>query len=353
MSSALSGKIVFASGKHGDYDLWSLDLDAGRLGQLTSGSFWNDKPRWSPDGQWVVFVSNAGGTPDVYKLHCDGGEAIPLVQNDRWNDFPAFSPDGKQLGYISNVSGNNDLFIADADGNAPRQITTYEGNDGSFAWMPDGTSVVFSSDRSGNADIWRMDLRTGDKQQLTVDPGMDVYPAPSPDGRLIAFVSNRQFAPDTCRTAWSDRDLDVWMMTADGKHKARITENQGSDRCVAWSPGGRHLIYTATRSENAAERLRIVDVGGLLAAYETDNEEAIQQAAAKLRATSVDFDRRDLEAEIDARRHPLFLTSLLPDFLVRPIYGEAYFGSERYPHWIASTRPPHVQTFEEAVDTVG
>ncbi|MBN1341965.1 MAG: PD40 domain-containing protein [Phycisphaerae bacterium] len=353
MSSRLTGKIVFASGKHGDYDIWALDLDGKRLKQLTSGKFWNDKPRWSPDGKWVVFVSNAAGTPGIYKMPADGGQAVPLICDGRWNDFPAFSPDGTRLGYVSNVSGNNDLFIADVDGCDPRQITTYEGDDSSFAWMPDGKSVLFSSDRSGNADVWRLDLRTGDKQQLTTDPGMDIAPAPSPDGKYVAFVSNRQFDPESCRTEWSDRDLDVWMMTIGGKHKVRLTDNQGSDRCVAWSPNGRHLVYAASKSSDAAERLRIVDVTSLLDAYRSDDEETIQRAADKLRKTSLDFDRRDLEAEIDARRHTFLLTSFLPDFIVRPLYGDAYFGSERYPDWVATPRPKHIQTWEEAVDSVG
>ncbi len=349
MAMNLSGKIVFASGKQGDYDVWAMDLDSKRLWQLTFGNFWNDKPRWSPDGRSVVFVSNAAGTPDIYKVPADGGEMVPLVQNDRWNDFPAFSPDGKWLGFVSNTSGNNDIFISDAAGNDPKQLTTYEGSDSSFAWMPDGKAILFSTDRSGNADIWRLELASGEKIQLTTDPGMDIYPAPSPDGKLIAFVSNRQFDPDACRTEWSDRDQDVWLMTADGRFKARITENQGSDRCVTWSPDGRYLLYTSSRSNDAAERLRIVDVRELVSAYETYDEAAIQRAAGNLRVKSLDLDRRELEAEIDARRNTTLLTSLLPDALVRPLYGEAYFGSERYPHWIGAPRPAHVKTWDEAV----
>ncbi len=353
MSTKLSGKIVFSSGKYGDYDLWCLDLDTDQLHQLTSGSFWNDKPRWSPDGDSVVFVSNATGTPDIYRLSVTGGEAIPLVQNDRWNDFPAFSPDGKRLGFVSNITGNNDLFIADADGRDPQQITTYEGSDSFFSWMPDAKSILYNSDRTGNGDIRRLDLKTGDEQRLTTDPGMDIHPAPSPDGKFVAFVSNRQFDPESCRTEFSDRDFDVWLMRIDGSCPVRITENQGSDRCVAWSPDGRYLIYTASKASNAAERLRIVDVSELLATYASDDERAVQATADRLRIQSMDLDRRDLEAEIDAKRHSFLLTSFLPDFLVRPLYGEAYFGSERYPDWTGTRVSSHTQSWEDAVDSVG
>jgi hypothetical protein len=152
---------------------------------------------------------------------------------------------------------------------------------------------------------------------------------------LIAFVSNRQFDPEVSVDAWRDRDQDIWMMTADGRHQVRITSNQDSDRCVTWSPDGNLLIFTATGSDSA-ERLRIVDVSELIAAYRSDNSDDIQRVASKLRSYSLELDRSALEAEIEARRHPFFLTSLLPDFLVRPIYGEEYFGSERYPDWIGA-----------------
>lgn len=339
MPNGLSGKLIFSSGKQNDYDVWMLDFDSGELRQLTHGRCWNDKPRWSPDGRAVVFVSNAAGPSDIYKVTVADGHITPLVKNGKWNDSPAFSPDGKRLGYVSNASGNNDLWIADADGQNPRQVTTYHGDDSSFAWSPDGKTVLYSSESGGSADIWRLDLASGDKQRLTTNPGLDFHPTPSPDGQLIAFVSNRANDPAADPAEWKDRDLDLWLMTRDGQHQVRLTENQGSDRCVAWSPDGRHLMYAASGGSDLVERLRIVDVAALRAAYESDDAFAIQRAATALRFGSLKLDRRALEAEIDARRHPYFLTRFLPDFLVRPLYGEGYFGMERYPDWIAGSAP--------------
>ena len=333
MASGLTGKIVFSSGKHGDYDIWSLDLDVNRLTQLTRGQFWNDKPRFSPDGGSVVFVCNAKGTPDIYSVGAEGGPATPLIQNDRWNDFPAFSPDGSKLGFVSNLSGNNDIWIAEADGSNPRQITNHPGDDTFFAWTPDGRSILFSSDREGNADIFRYDLASGRKHQLTRDIGLDIHPSPSPDGRCIAFVSNRQFAPDKCKDDWDDRDLDLWLMRSDGTQQVRITDNQGCDRCVAWSPDGTHLIFASSAESESAERLRIVDVSDLTAALEAGNADSINRNADRLRDASLQLNRGRLEREIGAQRHPFFLTSLLPDFLMRRAYDQSYWGTERFPDW--------------------
>ena len=334
MNNQLTGKVVFSSGKHGDYDIWMLDLDAAELRQLTHGTFWNDKPRWWPDGRSIVYVSNATGTPDIYRLPADGsGQPVPLIQNGRWNDCPAPSPDGRSLGFVSNVGENNELWLADADGGNVRRLTDNPAADTCFTWTPDGRKVLFSSDRSGNLDVFELDIQTGNAKQLTFDEGMDICPIASPDGRFIAFVSNRQFAPQKARDMWTDRDLDVWLMRADGSSPVRVTDNQGSDRCVVWSPDGTKLMYAAASGDSAAERLRIVDVSDVLDPLATGDESAAQQAASKLRHQNLNLDRQQLESEIDARRHASFLTALLPDFLARKLYDQHYFGSERFPDW--------------------
>jgi Tol biopolymer transport system component len=333
MPTDRSGLIAFSSGKQGDYDIWMLNLDNDQLVQLTHGQYWNDKPKWSPDAQWIVYVSNVKGTPNIYKVSPDGRQTVPLVEDDRWNDFPAFSPDGSKLGYVSNISGNNDLWIANVDGSNPRQLTSYDGDDTSFAWLPDGQSVLFSSDRDGSSDIWRLDLRSGEKTQLTTDPGMDIYPAVSPCGQYVAFVSNRQFDPDGCDDHWDDRDQDIWLMTITGQHQVRITSNQKSDHCVAWSPDGTCLVY-ASSSGSTSERLRIADVSGVLDAYASGDSKQIQKAADHARSASLKLDREPLKQEIGGQRHTNIFTSLLPDAVMRHLYSEDYFGTERYPDWI-------------------
>ena len=106
MSEILTGRLAFASGKAGDYDLWTLDLGTAEMRQITQGSFWNDKPKWSPDGEWIVFASNCTGLSEIFKIAAQGGDAIQLTDLGRWADSPQFSPEGKEIAYISNESGN-------------------------------------------------------------------------------------------------------------------------------------------------------------------------------------------------------------------------------------------------------
>ena len=335
MGTGLSGTIVFSSGKQGDQDIWSLDLATDKLLQLTKGSSWNDKPRWSPDGRWVVYVGNAEGTPDIYKVRADGsGEPVPVIRNDRWNDFPAFSPDGAKLGFVSNMDGDVDLWIAEPDGTNAQCVLSHPGDDSFFAWDSSGDSIVFSGKRGDDREIFRYDLSSDQPVQLTHSPGLDIHPAPSPSGDFIAFVSDRQQAREKASKRWSEPDLDVWLMRADGADPVRVTENQGADRCVAWSPDGKRLIYSASASGGGAERLRIVDIEPVVTAYGS-GAEAAQRAANRLRERTLELDRKTVEQDIGANLIPTLVSKILPDRLDRLFYGEQYFGSERFPDWHA------------------
>ena len=70
----IKGKVVFSSGKAGDYDIWVLDLVSQRLSQLTSGPYCNECPRWSPDGKEIVYISNKTGTPEIWVMDETGGD---------------------------------------------------------------------------------------------------------------------------------------------------------------------------------------------------------------------------------------------------------------------------------------
>ncbi len=60
-----NGKVVFASSRSGDYDIWVANADGSEPVQITSGfggtavGRFARHPRWSPDGKAIVFESNA------------------------------------------------------------------------------------------------------------------------------------------------------------------------------------------------------------------------------------------------------------------------------------------------------
>lgn len=116
-----------------------------------------------------------------------------------------------------------------------------------MAWADDGTLVAVVSDEP-TAAAWyyprlaRIDLATGAFTTRYVPPsGWQVArPTPSPDGRTVAFV--------TC--SWSDPghtggDLCTLALTRDAAPINLTPGAEFSVTDVAWTPDGRHLIYSA------------------------------------------------------------------------------------------------------------
>jgi Tol biopolymer transport system component/DNA-binding winged helix-turn-helix (wHTH) protein len=62
--------------------------------QITDGKQWDDKPRWSPDGQTIYFVSGRGGVFNVWGIHFD-----PATGKPRGERFPvtAFDSPGPMV----------------------------------------------------------------------------------------------------------------------------------------------------------------------------------------------------------------------------------------------------------------
>ena len=96
------------------------------------------------------------------------------------------------------------------------------------ARSPDGTRVAFTSIRDRNLEIYVMDADGGNPVNLTRDTAADQAPAWSPDGRRIAFQRTGGGGPQ------------IFVMNADGSGVERLThEPQASwGLSPAWSPDG-------------------------------------------------------------------------------------------------------------------
>ena len=46
--------------------------------QITDGKYWDDKPRWAPDGKTIYFISGRGGFFNVWGIHFDPSKGEPV-----------------------------------------------------------------------------------------------------------------------------------------------------------------------------------------------------------------------------------------------------------------------------------
>ncbi|HWN09465.1 MAG TPA: hypothetical protein VNO50_09410 [Pyrinomonadaceae bacterium] len=143
--------------------------DDTALTRLTSNSFNDDHPRWSPDGTKILFQS------DHDNLETRNGLNYQI--------------------YVMNANGTNQVILSNS---------VAADNQPSF---PNGTKIVFASDRdhAGPSDIYVMNANGSNLVRLTVAsaPFRNEQPAWSRDATRLAFVS-------TC-----DSVIETWQETGD------------------------------------------------------------------------------------------------------------------------------------------
>ena len=164
---------------------------------------------WSPDGKRIVFVYDIlQGTDGKLQIDIDEcrrhGPEEPAAAQGFFEESPRWSPDGKQIAWTSTRNKNQDIWIMDADGKNPKAPDQRPRHRQRPAWSPDGKQIAFTSARAGNLDIWVMNADGSGQKRLTDNPRMDYWPVWSPDGKQIAFTSNR------------DGNYEIYLMNADG-----------------------------------------------------------------------------------------------------------------------------------------
>jgi dipeptidyl aminopeptidase/acylaminoacyl peptidase len=218
-------------------NLWLVDVDNGRVRELTRGSWRDTAPVWAPDSKRVAFLSDRDGTNQVHVLYVDTGDVAQLTHLQRPVNNLRWSPDGRQLAFTQTLpdedpilkidlprrprgaewakaptlvdriswardgtgpieKGYTHVFTVDAVvGGTPRQLTDGKFNHNDPEWSADGKTLYVTGIRKPDAEylnndseIYAIDVKSLEVTPLTTRKGPDTNPRVSPDGRLIAYT---------------------------------------------------------------------------------------------------------------------------------------------------------------------
>ncbi len=142
--------VVFVSDRSGNWDIWKLDIQqclqarlAGEVGpdvcqpeQLTDNYDDDFFPRWSPDGSKIVFASRRDGERDIYVMDADGSNVTRLTTAIGNDSTPMWALDGQAIIFSHRPVDNWDLYIMNADGSDVRRLTDTPGQDRFGDWKP-------------------------------------------------------------------------------------------------------------------------------------------------------------------------------------------------------------------------
>lgn len=280
------------------YQIYRQPLSGGAPKQMSTGRGRTTCAYYSPDGKRLMFASShldpmLSETEDAERRQQEEDRKNKVRRRYKWD----FDP-------------NMDIFETDLEGNILHRLTEAKGYDAEGAYSQDGKLIAFCSDRDGDADIYLMKSDGSDVQQLTNAPGYDGGPFISPDGKWIIFRSDRNKAehlqlfvigvdgknetqltdtngvnwgpywhPTEPYIIWSGADhsdpnarpnYDLWIARYEiegGKftmgEPQRVTDFAGADVLPVFSPDGKQLMWTSTRSDDHSSQLYIADFSTL------------------------------------------------------------------------------------------
>ena len=201
-----------------NYDIFEGPLD-GQGGDdftnLTNALGYDAEASYSPDGTQILFASNRHayeGTlspedqahldkdpsyfMDLYIMNADGSDVRRLTTAPGYDGGPFFSADGEHIVWrrFGEDGHSAEVFTANVDGSGEKQITTL----GVMSWAPyfhpSGDYVIFGTSVHGyaNFELYIVDS-DGEKDpvRVTSSETFDSLPVFSPDGRTLAWSSSR------------------------------------------------------------------------------------------------------------------------------------------------------------------
>ncbi len=163
-----------------------------------------ESPCFSPDGKSIAISGLQNAKSDLFLVDIESGKVTNLTQDQFYNYAPTFAPDGKSIVYIARVSGNEKLFRLDLATKKSTQITFGTHDDASARFL-DNDDIVFASTaidptqtvdpevaRNGNIyNLWTLNLKNGELKEYTDSLGGNVNPVLLKDskGTKVAFIT--------------------------------------------------------------------------------------------------------------------------------------------------------------------
>ena len=97
-------------------------------------------PNWSPDGTRIVFAgdecTNNLDRSEIYIINSDGTNLVSLTSNSYGDHRPIWSPNGEKIAFVSLRDGNSEIYVMNADGSEQTNLTQNQAADDWPEWQP-------------------------------------------------------------------------------------------------------------------------------------------------------------------------------------------------------------------------
>lgn len=208
----LRDELVFVSGRKGSAQLYSMDVASRRAKALTRGSDIWLYPRWSPNGNSIAAMRGDSGDHNIYVIQNPGSARRVIRPLSTWtyDDIsPSWSPDGEWVAFYSNYNEENDphkwsIIVVRADGSDGLGADTLRQHvvavdvqpnlEAGPAWSPDGAYLAYvRRDRQDYDPIYIVDRSGNHERRLLTGTRINRDISFSPSGKLAFRAQQEQW----------------------------------------------------------------------------------------------------------------------------------------------------------------
>jgi len=200
---------------------------------------------------------------EIYVCDFDGTNLKQLTNAPGYDAEGSYSHDGRQIVFTSTRDGYPDLYIMDADGSNVRQLNNVPGYDGGPFFSPDDRWVIFRSarDQEHMLQLYAISVDGRHETQLTNDLNtVNWAPYFHPGGKQIIWArADYSRGPTGANFDLYTMDVSWDESTFTGGATQRVTYHDKADVLPVFSPDGRQLMWTSSRTEDGSSQLWIAD----------------------------------------------------------------------------------------------
>jgi Tol biopolymer transport system component len=264
------GWIVYAYGFEDEREIFLSNPITGQALQITSNTYVDEAPSFSPDGTRIVFASyRPPGGWELYVFDLNHQTEKQITDFQGQARFPSWSPvpGDERILFVGRqeMPGflTNNVWMINADGSGLQQLTQSDA-DTSVSWSPDGQQLLFGRSTidstadgkittSDNLDLFILDLASGNLRNITNTPNFDDFNSNwSPDGEWIVMCSVRKDENgDGYRNL--DDSVDLYLIRPDGRDEQRLDINNQLTFNPMWSSDSKWILFGVKFSENKFE----------------------------------------------------------------------------------------------------
>jgi len=200
---------------------------------------------------------------DIWVCNLDGTKLQRLTDSPGYDAEGSYSHDGKQIVYTSTLDGDPDIYVMDADGSNVRQVNNVDGYDGGPFFSPDDKWIIFRSDRDKEHMLQLYAISVDGKTEVQLTDDLDTVnwaPYFHPSGKYIVWArADYSRGPMGANFDLYTMDIESTDTTFEGGKTTRITHHEKADVLPVFSPDGKKLMWTSSRTEDESSQLWIAD----------------------------------------------------------------------------------------------